>query len=193
MIGQSRSTTWSETKLGNLVQLINFGTWSRVVGQSLRSSIIDHVYVNDVTLINNISHIKPCFGDHVLILVELCIIRPKPLTIIKRDWRQHTKEKLNLSFSRVDWSNNAQEVQDIWNDFECKLIDIVYSLVPLSYSKGNFFIEKPPAIIKNKLNTRNRLIKNLKKRPSQELKKRISNLNCEIRVYFHTIKKRSNS
>ena len=31
----------------NLVQLVNFPTWSRMVGMSYRSSILDHIYVED--------------------------------------------------------------------------------------------------------------------------------------------------
>ena len=114
-------------KLGklNLVQLINFDTWSRVVGQILRSSILDHVYVQDIIIVNNISHVKPCFGDHELIVVQLCITRPKLQTTIKRDWRQYSKEKLNLKLGRVDWTNNATDVQEIWNDFECKLMKLL--------------------------------------------------------------------
>ena len=38
-----------EEKLGdlNLLQLVNFDTWSRLVGSTLRSSMLDHIYVNN--------------------------------------------------------------------------------------------------------------------------------------------------
>ena len=38
-----------ENKLGdlNLLQLVNFDTWSRLVGVVLRSSLLDHIYVNN--------------------------------------------------------------------------------------------------------------------------------------------------
>ena len=35
-----------------LVQLVNFVTWSRMVGTSLRSSILDHIYIKDPTIVH---------------------------------------------------------------------------------------------------------------------------------------------
>ena len=52
----------------NLIQLVNFDTWSRMVGLVFRSSILDHIYVNKVGLINNLKHLTPIFGDHVLVI-----------------------------------------------------------------------------------------------------------------------------
>ena len=34
-----------------LVQVVNFVTWSRMVGTSLRSSILDHIYIKDPTIV----------------------------------------------------------------------------------------------------------------------------------------------
>ena len=67
-----------EEKLGelNLLQLLHFDTWSRLVGSVTRSSLLDHLYVNNVTLVKNVKHENMCFGDHVLILVDLCINKP---------------------------------------------------------------------------------------------------------------------
>ena len=64
-----------EEKLGdlNLIQMVKFVTWSRLVGLVLRSSILDHIYVNGVNLIRNVNHERPCFGDHELIMAQFCI------------------------------------------------------------------------------------------------------------------------
>ena len=69
-----------EEKLGelDLIQLVKFDTWSRLVGLGLRSSLLDHIYVNNVDLIKNVTHVKPCFGDHVLIMAHCHIIKPQP-------------------------------------------------------------------------------------------------------------------
>ena len=48
----------------NLLQLVNFSTWSRLVGNTARSSILDHIYVNNVKLVKEITHNTPVFGDH---------------------------------------------------------------------------------------------------------------------------------
>ena len=68
-----------DTKLGalNLIQIVNFDTWSRMVGPVLRSSILDHIYVTDNNYLSNVTHVKPCFGDHVLIMADCCTDRPE--------------------------------------------------------------------------------------------------------------------
>ena len=43
----------------NLLQLVKFDTWSRLVGLVLRSSLLDHIYVNNVNLIRDITMICP--------------------------------------------------------------------------------------------------------------------------------------
>ena len=52
-----------------ILQLIDFITWSRLVNNVLKSSILDHLYVMDATIVINISSFKPCYGDHLLILM----------------------------------------------------------------------------------------------------------------------------
>ena len=82
-----------EEKLGNLdlVQSVNFDTWERLVGSSLRSSLLDHIYVKEYGLVRNLSFVKPCFGDHVMVMAECCLSRPSDATIRKRDWRKYSK------------------------------------------------------------------------------------------------------
>ena len=48
----------------DLVQLVNFDTWSRIVNLTFRSSIIDHVYVKDPT---NLSEIER--KNYVLVIM----------------------------------------------------------------------------------------------------------------------------
>ena len=182
-----------EEKLGdlNLIQMVKFVTWSRLIGLVLRSSILDHIYVNGVTLIKNVTHNKPCFGDHELVMAQICIDKPKLKTITRRNWRNYSKNELCLKLSGVDWSNNANCVQEMWNDFENKLIEVVDLLAPLSKFKGEFIVTKPCPVIKNKLNLRNRLLKIQKQRPTLDLKKRIKNLNVEIKNHFR-FEKRNN-
>ena len=143
-----------EEKLSNLglIQLVNFDTWYRIVGTNVRSSCLDHIYVKDFETVCNIHSVKPCFGDHLLLLVDIRIIRPSTTLTRKRDWRHYSAEKLNDHLSRVDWNNDANNVQELWNDFECKLINVVDRLVPMSYFKNDQIKEKPNPLIKRKLN-----------------------------------------
>ena len=91
------------------------------------------------------------------------------------------KNELCNQLERVDWYNNANNVQEMWNDFENILIEVVDLLAPLSEFKGELLVQKPCPIIKGKLNFRNRLLKIQKQRPTLDLKNRIKNLNVEIR------------
>ena len=88
-----------EEKLGdlNLLQLVKFVTWSCLVGLVLRSSILDHIYVNGVTLIKNVTRVKQCFGDHELIMAQICIDRSQPKTVLRRNWRNYSKMSFVIS------------------------------------------------------------------------------------------------
>ena len=180
-----------EEKLGglNLLQLVSFDTWSRLVGLALRSSLLDHIYVKNVDIIRDIIHDKPCFGDHELIVAHCRIVRPEKKMLQRRDWRSYTKVRLCENLGLVDWSNNATTVQDAWNDLETKLIAVVDALAPISVFNGDRVANKPCPIIKRKLNLRNRLLKLLKRRPTLELRNRIRNLNFEIRNHFYSKKR----
>ena len=168
----------------NLVQLVKFDTWSRTVELVVRSSILDHIYGNVIDLVKNVCHMKPIFGDHELIMADVSISRPISKVTWGRDWRHYSKEKLVYQLSLVDWTNDAHNVQQLWNDFEAKLIKVVDDLAPLTeFKDGKITLTQNP-VVKHKLNLRNRLLKLLKKRPTLDLKKRIKKLNVEIKSHF---------
>ena len=106
-------------------------------------------------------------------------------------WSKYTtSEKLNSRLSLVDWTNSAETVQQVWNDFEIKLINVVDLLAPLTEFKDDKPTRKLDPSVKRKLNIRNRLLKQLKMRPTLDLKSRIKNLNDEIRGHFYSEKKK---
>ena len=55
----------------NLIQMVNFKTGSRMVGSMLRSSILDHVNVEDPVVIRCLRSTRPYFVDHLM--VEFCV------------------------------------------------------------------------------------------------------------------------
>ena len=57
----------------NLIQLVDFPTWSRIVNNVLRESILDHICVKDPTMVGRVHSTKPCFDDHMLILITLML------------------------------------------------------------------------------------------------------------------------
>ena len=78
----------------NLLQLVNTDTWFRTVGNINRSSLLDHIYVSNLSLVTNVVNDKPIFGDHEIVVADLNIIRPKPRISMMRDWRHYSKELL---------------------------------------------------------------------------------------------------
>ena len=175
-----------------LVQLINFVTWSRLVGSTLKSSILDHVYVSDVTTAANVGCIRPCFGDHMMVTLETNCTKPGPKESIRRDWRFYSKEILCNKLSAVDWDMDVVGVQEYWNVFENKLINVIDDIVPLVVFTANKVKENTnQKQIKNIQNIRQRLLKKFKISPNQALKARIVSLDATIRTHYRTQKRNS--
>ena len=171
------------------IQLVNFDTWSRIVGTTLRSSLIDHIYVKSPEIVSCVLHSRPCFGDHDLITLQLCLAKPPPKISVGRNWSKYSPISLCSKLSHVDWSSKATDVQGLWNDFETKLINLIDELVPLTEYKNNLAVRAPFPRIKSKLNLRKRLIKNFKRSPTLNIKHPIKNLNYEIKVHFYSEKR----
>ena len=68
-----------ETRLGHhcLIQMVNFHTWSRMVANTHKSSILDHIYVRDPSNVQNINSTDPYFGDHLLITFSIPLSKQK--------------------------------------------------------------------------------------------------------------------
>ena len=170
----------------NLVQMIDFPTWSRVVLNVYRESILDHVYCTDPELIENIHERTPTFGDHRLVLFSLSCEMPKIEHLIKRDWRNYTVEKLNSRLSTVIWENEIDQVQHYWNYIEREMVGIVDELAPMvPFVNNSTCSSTTPVLIKNKLNIRKRLLRSIKGNPNEEKRLRIKHLNIEIRNFYY--------
>lgn len=176
----------------NLIQLIKFPTWSRLISNNLKTSILDHLYTNDCTLIDNLNSTIPNFGDHVIVHFDL-IVKKTPETItIKRDYRKYSKEILCIKLSTVDWDLKINDVQDFWNVFECELLNIIDIIAPLAPFVNNEVKKNViPPTIKNVLNKRQRFLKIYKKNPTQDLKSKISKLDMEVRLHFVNSKRKN--
>ena len=55
----------------SMIQVINQPNCDRVVNNNLRQSIIDHLYVKNPTIVNNLEIEKPLIGDHNLITFNI--------------------------------------------------------------------------------------------------------------------------
>jgi hypothetical protein len=70
----------------NLNQLVNFPTWSRIVNDTNRESIIDVVYSSNPTSMTNSHGKKPYFGDHLIIMLDFESTTPKAEITSRRFW-----------------------------------------------------------------------------------------------------------
>ena len=115
----------------NLIQIVNFDTWSRTILNEVKSSCIDHVYVNNPTSVKNLKFIIPPFGDHHLVTFTINYHAEKPPNIYRRNWQKYTKEALNAKLVLQNWSIDNDDVQGYWNCFESRLVRIVDELAPV--------------------------------------------------------------
>ena len=177
----------------NLTQLVEFPTWERFIRGNIKTSILDHVYVKDFELINNLKATKQIFGDHSLVSFTVSVCQQGQQTVIKRNWRNYSKEQLVTELSLVDFGDSFADVQSCWNSFENNLISIVDKLCPLEPFIANTTLKSIsiPPFVKNKMNLRKRLLKRLKITRDQTINVRIKQLSMEIRNHFYCVKRKS--
>ena len=177
----------------NLIQLVNFPTWERMIRGTIKNSILDHIYVNDFSLISDITGSKVTFGDHLLISFVIGNGRHEVRHEVRRSWQNYSKEWLLAGLAHVDFGDGFTSVQSCWNVFENSLVEIVDKICPLVPFINNSTVEsiKPTPVIKNKINLRKRLLKRLKITKDQQTKNRISQINVEIKNHFYANKRNS--
>ena len=116
-----------------LIQMVEFETWKRLVNGVWRTSILDHVYTDDVMNISDLQPVETVIGDHVLIKMTLDDEGMNEQVIsYKRDWTKYSKEKLvdELSICNMDW--NVSDIQCYWNKIEEIIIRITDKLAPIT-------------------------------------------------------------
>ena len=183
-----------EEKLGdtNFVQMVDFSTWSRMVNNLLRESIIDHVYSTKPTTIQDLTSKRPFFGDHQMVIFKITTEKPEQNLSFRRSWQNYSKDNLLNLLKETDWSTHADTVQATWDIFENKLINIVDNLVPETKFLSNVTIKSVmPAHIKSKLNKRKKLLQKYKINKCPITKVAIKSLDKEIRAHFYSTKSKN--
>ena len=173
----------------HLIQLVDFPTWSRFVNNTLKSSTLDHVYTNNLAIIQNCNSITPNFGDHLLIIIELTLAKTPIKNITRRNWKNYSKQNIVNELSDVNFEIDCADVQQYWNIFENHVINAVDKVVPIEeLCPQKMKKNEIPTQIRTKLNQRIRLIKKNKTQPSLVLKNKIKSLDRTIKSFFHTNK-----
>ena len=140
----------------------------------MNESILDHIYVKDPTCVSGIQSTKPLFGDHMLVSITVRLEKKVDEVSIRRDWRKYSKIVLLDELSRVDWNSDVNNVQNMWDEFESKLVRVVDKITPLTeFINGKVKIKLPNSI-KNKINIRKRLLKQRKRTPTDEIKQKLN-------------------
>ena len=155
----------------------------------MKQSILDHVYVKNPILVGEVHSIKPCFGDHMLISLSVKFEKDAIKHTLRRDWRKYTKEVLLEELAMIEWSTDLRNVQNVWDEFESKVVKVVDKIVPLTVHENGKITSETPKFIKNKINMRKRLLKSRKHNASSELKQKINHLNAEIKTFYFTQRK----
>ena len=170
-----------------LIQVVYFTTWQRIVNNSLKESVLDHVYVRDPNHISNLKIVTPLIGDHKLLTFNIAAKPETPKVKFKRNWTSYSKESLVTELRNSNINVETDNVQSTWNLLENYVINVVDNLAPLVPFVNNSIVKphKHTETIKRKLNLRRRLLKKSKVVKDNVTRDRINQLNSEIRLHFH--------
>ena len=102
----------------NLIQIVNFITWSRIVNGVQRESILDHVYTTDIMNIPKLHSITPVIGDHKMLIIYVNRSQANPSMQIKRIWRHHRADNLVHEIGGLNLDYNISNLQQFWNRLE---------------------------------------------------------------------------
>ena len=176
----------------NLIQLVKFPTWSRLINGTLKTSLLDHIYTNDHTVINNITYFEPEIGDHRCVTFNINETATVPPPLIKRDWRKYSKDLLENKLSQHSFDCDINSVQELWNYFENKLVTIVDEIVPYVPFTNNYVTaSSTPKYLNAKVIKRRLLLKRFKRTNCPSLKQKINVLNYEIKSDMLYIKRKN--
>ena len=166
----------------SLEQVVSFDTWSRTVNGQYRSSIIDHVYVNDPGKVKSVTPISIPISDHIPVKVEYELqTKSVRSTIMVRNWKGYSREKWIDLLRGEDWTVAQHTVQDISNHIETMILKTLQTLAPLEEQllKNNSYL-LPPHLIKMRKKRKN-LFKNAQRCKSAEDLKRCRKMDKQIR------------
>jgi hypothetical protein len=181
---------WKSTN--SLVQIIEETTWLRSYPDGVRSSLLDHCYLSDISKVISSGCLESHVSDHDPIFVE--IQTPEETngggSFWTRNWKGYTPETLNLWLTSIDWATDCLGVQDINNEIEQKLMTIVDELVPLVEveSRKEGLANSP--IVQNLKNKRKNLYRNAKRRICARLLTRCKDLDKKINIAMLNDKRR---
>jgi len=84
--------------------MVDFATWQRMNGNQIINSILDHVYTNNISLIESVEEAGYVLGDHCPVITTFTR-RSQSLTKSKtvRDWKKYSPELLLTELRKQSW------------------------------------------------------------------------------------------
>ena len=122
-------------EVSQLVQLVDFKTWSRTCQGQLKQSTLDHVLTNNHSLIESVEEGSAATSDHVPVIITLTVCKEKgqPAIIWARDWKNYSPEILEERLSAVDWNITCTGVQDYNDELEQKIMTVLEKIIPFGW------------------------------------------------------------
>ena len=108
-----------------MFQIIKYPTWSRTINGTLKESTLDHIYLNDVTIVQNLYPVILEIGDHKLIVMEIIGSPQAPTPYIKRNWKNYNTNDLWIRLMQCNFDYGIENVQQFWDRFENDIIGVV--------------------------------------------------------------------
>jgi len=154
-----------------LVQLVDFTTWSRTCRGQLKQSILDQVLTNNHSLIESVEEGNSVISDHTPVIATLTISKKKEeeVKIWARDWKNYSPTLLQERLALVDWDIDFKEVQDYNDEMEHRIMSVLDQIIPFGWRNfGPKKVQESLTIRKLKREKKN-LMTNAKQRGSAEL------------------------
>ena len=116
----------------SMIRINNTPTWSRIVNDELRESLLDHIYTNDITKTDHHTE-QLAISDHKLICVNINFKtkQSQSVTFI-RDWSKYSKDVLRNRLSQCNFNELAElDSTSLASELNQRLGTILDDLCPI--------------------------------------------------------------
>jgi len=183
---------WLETITAfDLIQIYKEPTWERIYNNNVRTSILDHVYVDDMSAVETITVEKQPISDHSLVCVTSIgkEKRTKFSEIEYQCWRHYSQQKLKEELKKIDFHTvSIGTAQQICNKLDHELGKVVDLLTPIVCKTVRNDRFEPSFITAEKKKLKN-LHKKAKKKKCPFLMKKCRTLERKIKRALYNSKK----
>jgi hypothetical protein len=122
-----------------LTQIVTEPTWYRPHNDTIKHSLLDHIYRTNNIVATTPEHSDTVYSDHQLIMTSITVTKTTNKQtdeqVWTRNWHCYSNEKLRTRLLQENWSNSYNKAQDLYNWIVNKLVTIADELAPLTKRK----------------------------------------------------------